>query len=391
MNPRAQYPITAYSLCNGLGSSTAEVVAGLRAGRSGLRPCPLDVPFATVCGFVPGPLDALPPSLAGYDTRQARLALRALEELVPHVESAVRRWGRDRVALVVGTSTGGIEETERATSVRARTGALPASYDWNRQHAYAALLEVARVRLNIGGPRFIVSTACSSSGKVFGSAQRMLDAGLCDAVVVGGVDTLCQTTLRGFHSLELLSVGACRPFSAERKGINVGEGAAFLLLERSGDAAACLLGVGETSDAHHMTAPHPEGFGALSSMQQALAHAQLGPEQIDHINAHGTGTLLNDAAESHAIRALCGDRVPVASTKGYTGHMLGAAGATEAIFSIVAIEQGFIPASLGATPRDPAIGVRIVEEPLVQACRVVLSNSFAFGGSNVSVAFGARS
>jgi len=240
-----------------------------------------------------------------------------------------------------------------------------------------------------GGPGYAVSTACSSSGKVLGSARRLLRAGLADAVLVGGADSLCRTTLCGFHSLEVLSKTPCRPFCAGRDGTTIGEGAAFLLLEREGDGPARLLGVGESCDAHHMSHPHPEGLGAEAAMAGALAQAGLAPHEVDHVNAHGTATQLNDAAESKAIFRLFGDRVPVASTKGYTGHLLGAAAATEAVFAVAAIEQGWIPASLGCDPQDPALAVSLCRERRERRCRAVLSNSFAFGGSNVAVLFGA--
>jgi 3-oxoacyl-[acyl-carrier-protein] synthase-1 len=251
------------------------------------------------------------------------------------------------------------------------------------------LLEAVRLRTGLEGPGFIVSTACSSSAKAFASAQRLLDADLCDAALVGGVDSLCQTTLRGFQSLEVLAKDPCRPFAQDRKGISIGEGCALALLERDGEAATAFLGAGETSDAHHMTAPHPQGLGAKAAMEEALRSAGLTAANVDHVNAHGTGTVLNDAAESLALRALFEDRVPVVSTKGYTGHLLGAAGATEAVFSILALEQGWIPASLGAAPLDPSLGIWVPQETLTRRSRVVLSNSLAFGGSNVSLAFGA--
>jgi 3-oxoacyl-[acyl-carrier-protein] synthase-1 len=236
-----------------------------------------------------------------------------------------------------------------------------------------------------------VSTACSASAKALGCGQRMIAAGVADAVLVGGVDGLCLTTLFGFHSLEILSASRCRPFCTERNGITIGEGAAYLLLERTGDARAFLLGVGESSDAYQMAAPHPEGQGALGAMREALDRAQARPDEIDYINAHSPGTRLNDLSEGHAVRTLFGDRVPIASTKGYTGHLLGAAGATEAVFSIVALEEGWIPRSLGADPADSALGIDIVTARRVRPCRKVLSNSFAFGGSNVSLLFGSAS
>jgi len=384
-------PVTAFSLCNALGTTTAEVLANLRAGSSGLRPANLDLPFETWCGAVRDVLEPVPARLLAYDTRQVRLGLRVLEELRPQIERAARRWGKDRVALVLGTSTGGIEETERAYNGWRRTGSVPKGFDWDRKHSMSALLEVFRSETGLRGPGYVVSTACSSSGKVFASARRLIAAGLCDAVLAGGVDTLCQTTLRGFSSLGVLDAKPCRPFSSERRGISIGEGAALALLEREGSAAVALLGCGETSDAHHMTAPAPDGSGALAAMAQSLTSAGLTPAQVDYVNAHGTGTVLNDAAEAKAIRALLGETVPVSSTKGYTGHMLGAAGATEALFSVAAIAQGFIPASIGAGPLDPELRIRVACERLEMSCRVVVSNSLAFGGSNVSLVFGAMS
>lgn len=382
-------PVTAFSLCNALGATTAQVLANLRAGNTGLRPSPIDLPFETQCGAIPDALEAPPARLSSHDTRQVRIGLRVLEELRPAIELAARKWGKDRVAIVLGTSTGGIEETERSYNTFRKKGSLPPSFDWDRKHSMAALLDVLRAETGLRGPGFVVSTACSSSGKVFASAHRLIDAGLCDAALVGGVDTLCHTTLRGFHSLEVLSAERCKPFSAERRGINIGEGGALLLLEREGSAAVALLGEGETSDAHHMTAPAPDGSGARAAMVEALHRAGVRPEEVDHVNAHGTGTQLNDAAEAQAIRSLLGDAVPVSSTKGYTGHMLGAAGATEAAFALVAIEQGFIPASLGADPVDPSLGILVARARLERRCKIVVTNSLAFGGSNLSLVFGA--
>ena len=208
-----------------------------------------------------------------------------------------------------------------------------------------------------------MSTACSASAKAVGCAQRLLATDAVDAVLVGGVDALSQTTLRGFHSLQILSPVFCRPLSRERRGINIGEGAAYLLLEREGDAAVRLLGVGESSDAHHMSAPDPTGEGARTAMAAALAQAGLPPGEVDYINAHSPGTRLNDLSEGLAVTSLFGGRVPVASTKGYTGHLLGAGGATEAVFAIVAIEQGWIPRSVGADPVDADLGPERPDRP----------------------------
>jgi 3-oxoacyl-[acyl-carrier-protein] synthase-1 len=381
-------PITAYAAINALGTTTRDVIAGLRDGRSGLGACPLELPFETPTGALPEPLPALPPSLAAWDSRTTRLAVAGLEEIKPALARAIARHGSDRVAMVVGTTTSGLGRTEDAYHALKHTGALPADYDLHRQHSFGAMMEALRRVAGVTGPCFAVSTACSASAKAAGCAQRLLATNTVDAVLVGGVDALSQTTLRGFHSLQILSPVFCRPLSRERRGINIGEGAAYLLIEREGDAAVHLLGVGESSDAHHMSAPDPTGEGARTAMAAALAQANLAPDAVDYINAHSPGTRLNDLSEGLAITSLFGGRVPVASTKGYTGHLLGAGGATEAVFSIVAIEQGWIPRSAGADPVDVDLGLNVPTARVDAPCRNVLSNSFAFGGSNVSLLFG---
>lgn len=387
-------PITAMSAVNALGSRTADVLAALEVGRGGLAPLPpalrerLGVTTDAPCGVVPGDLPPLPRGLEQYDTRAARIALVALDEVAPAVGRALQRWGKHRVAVLIGTSTSGIARTEEAYVGWRRTGALDPTFDFERQHAFHALVEVTRAVTGAAGPCFVVSTACSSSAKVLGSALRLLDAGVVDAALVGGVDSLCRTTLGGFTALELVSARGCRPFGRDRDGMSVGEGGAFLLVEREGEGPR-LLAVGESQDAHHMSAPHPEGLGARLAMTAALARAGLSADAVDHVNAHGTGTQQNDAAEARAILDLLGPRVPVASTKGYTGHLLGAAGATEAVLALASILRGFVPASLGAEPVDPTLGISIAASRLARPCRTVLSSSLAFGGSNASVLLGA--
>lgn len=393
-------PITAVALCNGMGESTAAVLAALRAGQSGLGPCPEallgDLTFgpddAPIVGAMRAPLPPLPAALAGpWDTRQARIFAVALAELQAPLARARARWGADRIAVVLGTSTGGIAASERAFAhAQAHGGALPPDYGVEASHALDAVLHLARVLGGgLGGPGLVLSTACSSSAKVFATAQRLLACGLCDAALVGGVDSLCALTLRGFAGLEVLSRAPCRPFSRERAGINIGEGAALLLLERTGEGPARLLAVGESSDAYHMTSPHPEGLGARLAMERALAAAGLGADAVDHVNAHGTGTRQNDSMESAAIRGVFGAGVAVVATKGYTGHMLGAAGATEVAFVVDAIAGGYLPAGVGADPLDDTLGVDVVTARRERRTRAALSNSFAFGGSNVSVLVGA--
>jgi 3-oxoacyl-[acyl-carrier-protein] synthase-1 len=249
--------------------------------------------------------------------------------------------------------------------------------------------------LDLQGPAFVVSSACSSTAKVFGSAARLIAAGVCDAAVVGGVDSLCLTTLKGFYSLELTSRAPCRPFDAERDGISIGEGAGFALMERTNgrhqDRATLLLGVGESCDAFHMSTPHPDGLGALYAMQRALEAAGLAPADIDYINLHGTATRTNDAAEDRSVWELFGSHTPCSSTKGATGHLLGAAGVNEIIISILAIEHGLMPGSAHTRRVDPALRSHYLVEPRAARVSRVLSNSFGFGGSNCSVVVGATS
>jgi len=350
------------------------------------------VELDTYAGEIRGVDEArLPASLARFDCRNNRAAEMGLAQdgFEGAVGAAVKRHGAERVGVFIGTSTAGILQTELAYRRRdPANGALPADFDYRRTHNTFSAAEYVRERLGLKGPCAAISTACSSSAKAFASAARLIDAGLIDAAVVGGVDTLCLTTLYGFNSLELLSAEPCRPYDAQRGGISIGEAAAFFLLERDGNAATALLGYGESSDAHHMSAPHPDGAGARRAMQSALDRAGLDAGGIDYVNLHGTGTQSNDAAEDLAVVALFGERTPVNSTKGMTGHTLGAAGAVEAVMSALAIEEGRIPASPGTRDIDPALRARY--EKLARSASIsrVLSNSFGFGGSNCSLVLG---
>ena len=381
--------ISAWSLCNALGRSTDEVFSALDGAQSGLAPPPLALPFRTVTGHVPGELPALVSEHAAYNTRLARLGLLALEPMRGAIHRACERWSCERVAVLIGTSVGGLDATELAYRAYFDTRHTPDDYDLERQHDFAAFGELVGRVYGIRGPNYVVSTACSSSGKIFASAQRLVAAGFVDAVLVGGIDSLCRMTLYGFHSLGILSERACKPFSAERNGINIGEGAAFVLLERDTRSEVALMGVGESSDAHRMSSPHPEGRGAMEAMQRALQQACLAPQDINLVNAHGTATLANDRAEAAAIRAVFDAyHVPVVSTKGYTGHLLGGAGATEAIFCIHALRTGRVPPTLGCAPVDDELALDVVSETKQMSLRYALSNSLAFGGSNASVLLG---
>jgi 3-oxoacyl-[acyl-carrier-protein] synthase-1 len=269
---------------------------------------------------------------------------------------------------------------------------LPPDFDYRRTHNSFSVAEFALQLLGLEGPAVVVSSACSSSAKVFGSARRMIEAGLIDAALVGGVDSLCLTTLYGFHSLQLVSHLPCRPFDVARDGISIGEAAAFALLERVPDSldadAVMLLGIGESSDAYHMSSPHPEGRGAQAAMLQALETAALQATDIDYINLHGTGTPSNDNAEARAVAGVLGSEVPGSSTKGATGHALGAAGALEAVICAIALQQGFMPAGLNTTVVDPTLGVNYLLENRRGNIARVMSNSFGFGGSNCTLILG---
>ena len=381
--------VIAFSVCCSLGPTTSETVDAYLSGRSGLVLPSIELPFTTMVGAVDGRLDALPLSLVRYDTRAARIVMRLADELDGAIRAAVRRWGADRVGVVLGTSSGGLDSTETALATHRREGALSAGYDLHRGHAFGATVELLAIRFGLRGPGFVVSTACSSSGKAFGSAQRLLRAGVLDAVLVGGIETLCQTTLRGFHGLGILSERGCRPFAVDRDGTSLGEGGALFLLEREGTARARLLGVGESLDGYQMSAPHPEGLGARESMERALAQAGIEPKRVGFVLAHGTGTPQNDTVECRAIGHVFGMAVPVASTKAMTGHTLGAAGAIGAALAMITLEQGWLPASLGADPIDNTLPVDIVRAGRTIRPSIVLSNSFGFGGSNVSVLLGA--
>ncbi|MCH2185016.1 beta-ketoacyl-[acyl-carrier-protein] synthase II, partial [Myxococcota bacterium] len=305
--------------------------------------------------------------------------------------AALDRWGAPRVGICVGSSTAAMDEIEGAFRANALTGQLPEGFDVLAKGSADGLVRAVQSLTGIQGPSAVLSNACASSGKAFASAKRWLEADLVDAVLVGGADSLCQLTLRGFRALGLLAPGPSRPFGLNREGIHIGEGAAFCLMERSGSGPR-FLGAGETADAHHMTTPDPLGKGASAAMHQALERAGLQPEDIDYINAHGTGTPLNDDMEAKAIRGVLGNTQKdpiVASTKGFVGHTLGAAGAIEAVFALASLVHQFTPASLGADPIDPSLPIQIATESTATSVDFVLSNSFAFGGSNVSLVFGA--
>jgi len=380
---------------NALGAGYAATRAAVHAMRSGLAPNDFTVdPLPVWIGRV-RPIEgrAVSGSLARYDCRNNRLARYALEQDdFEHAVAEVRaRLGAARIGVFVGTSTSGILETELGYRARGGPAApLPESVSLEHHQNVFSVAAFVRAHLRLDGPAAAVSTACSSSAKVFAQAARSIEAGFCDAAVVGGVDSLCYTTLYGFHSLQLLSPDPCRPCGPNRTGISIGEAAGFALLERREPARGEILmeGFGESSDAHHMSSPDPDGAGAEAAMRAALASAGVRAEAVDYVQMHGTGTPANDGVEDMAIARLFG-RVPaVSSTKGWTGHTLGAAGITNAIFATVALRDQLVPGTVNTTTIDPALESRIVLANVPAAVRHVVSNAFGFGGSNASLVFG---
>ncbi len=323
-------------------------------------------------------------------SRNNQLALAALAQIRPAVDAAIARFGAHRIGVVIGTSTSGIAEGEAAIRLHALTGKLPKQFHYGQQELGSPATAIA-MTLGICGPAYAHSSACASSAKALASAARLIKMGVCDAVITGGVDSLCAFTVAGFSALESVSDTRCNPLSVNRNGINIGEGAALFLMS-SQPATVALRGWGESSDAHHISAPDPAGTGAHIAIEKALARAEISAAQIEYINLHGTATLQNDAMECAVIHALFGDRVPVSSTKPFTGHALGAASAIEAGLCWLAMQDenktGLLPPHCWDDMFDPALAkLNIVATgvKLGRPLRWALSNSFAFGGTNAAL------
>lgn len=336
---------------------------------------------------------ALPPTWSAWESRNHRLAWLGLNQdgFREHALAAIERHGADRVALVLGTSTSSMGDTERAYRELDAEGRFDAQQRTSHVHATHALGEFVQQALGVRGPCLTIATACSSSAKVFASAERLLRTGVADAAIVGGVDTLCGSVLYGFNSLELVSREPCRPFDRARAGLSLGEAAGFALLERVGVAphAPRLVGYGESADAHHMSAPHPQGRGAQIALTEALQRAGFEPRDVDYINLHGTASRQNDEVEAALIARTFPATTLASSTKGWTGHTLGAAGIVEAAIALLAIERGLAPGTLNTHELDPVCGPQIRIDNREQRVRVALSNSFGFGGNNCCLAFAA--
>ncbi|MFC5436679.1 beta-ketoacyl-[acyl-carrier-protein] synthase family protein [Rhodanobacter umsongensis] len=391
--PMTPLAVTAYTATSAIGGGQAAQLDALRRGRSGLRPNDISsAPLTCWIGRVEGVEEAtLPAALASWECRNNRLAWLGLNQdgFLERVRSARSRYGPTRVALLLGTSTASIGATEEAYRRLDADGGFADDMLRPQIHAPHSLAAFVAAALALEGPCLTISTACSSSAKVFANAERMIRLGLVDAAVVGGVDTLCDSVLFGFNALELVSPSPCRPFDAARDGISIGEAAGFALLERAAMApdAPQLLGYGEASDAYHMSTPHPDGLGAELALNDALARAGLDAAQVDYINLHGTASQKNDEVEAALVSRAFAPHTRASSTKGFTGHTLGAAGIVEATIALLAIEHGLIPANLGGDTPDPVCGTQFAWTGEQQRVDVALSNSFGFGGNNACLAF----
>lgn len=378
--------ISAVGMINALGNNALEVATNLTRGiapgmraRAGWLQGNSDAVFGGVEAELPVILD----TFAEHHSRNNQLLLAALAQIQAQVDDAIARYGRERVAVVMGTSTSGLDEGDKHVSQQHPR--------W--RYAQQELGDPSRFLshwLALDGPAFTLSTACSSSARAIISGRRLIEAGLADVAIVGGADTLSRMPINGFNSLESLSASRCQPFGRDRSGITIGEGAGLLLLTREPQPIA-LLGVGESSDAWHMSAPHPEGEGAIRAILQALKEAGLAPQDVGYINLHGTATPLNDKIESQVVNHIFGDTVPCSSTKHLTGHTLGAAGITEAGIAMLILQHNLPlpPQDFSQMPVDDTLlpcGLLHTAVPLARP--VILSNSFAFGGNNTSILLG---
>lgn len=389
-----QLNITHYTTTSAAGTGLAALRDALANRRSGLRRndfegCDLD----TWIGRVPGIEDViLPDGLAALESRNNRLAWLGLQQdgLLDAVAGLADRVGPDRVGVVIGTSTSSIGRTEEAYRDLDQNGRMKPEYLQPPVHNLHSPGIFVSAVTGLEGPSMTISTACSSSAKVFATAARWIAHGLVDAALVGGVDSLCLSVLYGFNSLELVSNEPCRPFDLGRNGINIGEAAGFALLTRadlSPDCALQLAGYGESSDAHHMSHPHPEGKGAIHSMRRALERAGTRPDEVGYINLHGTASRANDQVETLALAACFGPETLASSTKGWSGHTLGAAGILESVIAIDTLETGLIPGTLNCETTDPEFAFPIMTDNVEKAVDCTMTNSFGFGGNNASLVF----
>jgi 3-oxoacyl-[acyl-carrier-protein] synthase-1 len=388
----SRHAITGVAIANCLGTRNDTVFGRTFIGEDGFRPATayFAFPFETELGIVPlEEMDERTDAPACTPTRIARVALASVQQLRNAASAAVARWGPRRVAYVFASSTGGLEHTERHFAPDRSLPPSSASYAYG-DHGVDATTAAFASHLGAWGPRMAVATACSSSSKALATAARLIEHGLADAAVVGTADSLCRTTIFGFHDLGLLDPTATRPWARNRPGQTQGEGSAYVLIERQSpetrrQALGWLAGIGESSDAFHQTSPHPEGVGAELAMRRALGRAGLLPSDVDLVSAHATGTRLNDACEGAALARLFGADVPVTATKSLTGHTLGSSGLTALVLAVESLRRQEIPATLRSDPVDPSIGLEVVKTLTPARLTNILVNAFGFGGNNATV------
>ena len=391
--------IRAYTATTALGRGRQAQAEALQSRRGGLRRNDFGEGDRLDCwiGRVDGlEQEALPATLSQWECRNNRLAWMALQQdgLMQAIDVAIQRHGADRVAVVVGTSTSSIGASEEAYTRLTGEGEarrFPPDLDRPGIHTPHSLGAFVQQATGLQGPCVTIATACSSSAKVFAQAARLIQSGMADAALVGGVDTLCGSVLFGFNALQLVSPEPCRPFDATRVGLSLGEAGGFAVLERNDahdPAPLQLRGYGESSDAHHMSAPHPEGLGARLAMRDALARAGIGADEVGFLNLHGTATPANDSIEAKAVASMFPSQLHASSTKGWTGHTLGAAGIVESVIALLALENGLLPGILNSDTPDPACGPQIRFDNAQADIRFAMNNSFGFGGNNASLVFG---
>ena len=375
-----------------LGRSKSEVLKRLLAGdRSGLiETDEFSSGHTVILGQITGQLPGIDRKYSYYQCRNNQLLLAALSQISKTVDAMMAQFGGDRIGIVLGTSTSGVRNTELALAWQAKKGGLPDGFHYKQQQMGAGA-DFLAAYLGINGPAYTISTACSSSGKAFASARRLIKLGICDAVIVGGADSLCSLTVNGFAALESLSTGFCKPFGLHRDGITIGEAVSLFILSKEPGPVA-LKGIGATSDAYHFSAPDPAGTAVIRAMQRALDDAGITPDDIDYLNLHGTATVLNDAMESKAVNAVFGADLAVSSSKGMTGHTLGAAAALELAFCWLLLnrddEQGALIPNVNEDERDSELApLNLVKKGMVLGRKIntCQSNSFAFGGNNLSI------
>jgi 3-oxoacyl-[acyl-carrier-protein] synthase I len=385
--------VSAYTMTSALGPGRGAHASAIRDRRTGLTRNDFTTePLATWIGRVTQLESAtLPARFREWECRNNRLAWLALQqdEFIESVAQARGRYGAERVAVLLGTSTSSIGATEEAYRELGTAGEFPRHLQRPIIHTAHSLGAFVQEALGLRGISATLVTACSSSAKVFAQAERLIRSGLADAAVVGGVDSLCNSVLFGFNSLELVSDEPCRPFDVARRGLSIGEAGGFALLERDG-TGPWLLGYGESSDAHHMSSPHPDGLGARLAIDDALARAGMDAADVGYVNLHGTASARNDEIEARVVADVFPPTTLASSTKGWSGHALGAAGFLESALSMLAIETGLAPGNLNATLLDPACGPQIRLENSALPRPIVMSQSFGFGGSNCVLAFGAE-